>query len=160
MKLTDIKRQIVIVCGKLCSGKGHFCSTAFPNYHHISVSSVVKGLAKTAVRSELGQTSHLDQQIADELIKEIKKYPNVIVDGIRQKSIIERLQQEFGRQIVDTIWLEVPEDTLRARFNKRVDAKDDLGFERALASDAALGLTDVEQLVKRTGRIVNHEDQT
>ena len=156
MKLTDIKKSIVLVCGKLCSGKGHFCATNYPDYHQLTVSSVVKSLAPVTGRSELSQTKALDQEIASALIAEINKHGKVIVDGIRQLSIIQRLQQEFGEQIEDVIWLEVPTDTLRARFDARRASKDDMDFDSAIASDEQLGLSDVEKYVKASGTVLNH----
>jgi predicted kinase len=160
MKLKDLNRQIVIVCGKLCSGKGHYCASIYPDYHQVTVSSVVKSLANVKTRSEMGQTQHLDQQIADALIGEINKHNKVIVDGIRQPSIIHRLQQEYGSQIKDIIWLDVPEETLRTRFNRRAATKDDMDFDRALDSDVKLGLNDTEQHIRKVGRVVQHADQT
>lgn len=154
MKLTDIKKQIILVCGKICSGKGYYCKNTYPDYRQITVSDVVRSIAKTNIRSELGQTKNLDQLIADAIIEEINKHDKVIVDGIRQISIMKRLQQEFGNQIVDIIWLDVPEETLRTRFNTRNAAKDDMDFDKAIASDNELGLSDVEQYVRSSGKVI------
>jgi dephospho-CoA kinase len=155
MKLSDLKKQIVIVCGKICSGKGHFCANQFPGYYQVTVSDVVKQLAKTQVRSELSDTKSLDMAIADVLIEEINKHDKVVVDGIRQRSIIERLVQAFGSQIQDIIWLDVPEETLRQRFEQRGASKDDLKFDVALQRDNELGLSDVEQYIKQHGKSIS-----
>lgn len=154
MKLTDLQRKIIIVCGKICSGKGYYCANKFPDYHQVTVSDVVKRIAKTDVRSELGKTADMDQLIADALIEEIKKHNKVIVDGARQISIIKRLQQAFGSQIEDIIWLDVPEETLRTRFTQRQAKKDDITFDDAVSSDNKLGLGDVEQYIRQSGRVI------
>lgn len=155
MKLNDITRQIVLVSGKICSGKGHYCATRFPEYKQITVSDVVRSIANVASRSELSKTIALDQQIADKLIEEISKYQLVIVDGIRQLSILKRLQQHFGSQIEDIIWLDVPEETLRQRFAGRQHNKDDMSFDDSLNKDQEMGLGDVEQYMRSSGRTVN-----
>lgn len=156
MKLTEIlnSKQIVLVCGNLASGKGHYAATYFPNYNIISVSSIVKSLTKFKTRSELSTTKSLDHQIADELINTIEPLDKVVIDGIRQLSILKRLQEHFGSDIKDIIWLDVPEQTLKQRFEKRNSGKDDMSFDEALQSDKELGIGDVEDYIRKNHRVI------
>jgi predicted kinase len=156
MRLKDLNRQIILVSGNLCSGKGHFCQSQYPEYTPISVSDIVKSLAQTDTRSELTKTKSLDALIADKLIDEISKHSKVIVDGIRQVSIIKTLQQHFGSQIKDMIWLDVPTDTLRQRFEQRKRSQDDLSFDAALAADNELGVGEVEHYLKSSGKVIKY----
>lgn len=161
MKLTEIagKRSIVLVCGNLCSGKGHYCQTHYPDYTRIGVSDVVRELSKFTDRSQLGTTAHLDQAIIKVLIDKIERHDKVIVDGIRQISILHALEQHFRHQIEDIVWLEVPIDELRRRYEMRASEKDKtFTFDQALDSDRALGIGDVEQYVKKNHRTVDYSN--
>lgn len=155
MKLADISahRDIVLVSGRLCSGKGHFCTVNYPNHYHLPVSTVVKTLANTQVRSELNKTADLDKQIVQELVRQINDHPKIVIDGIRQISIIKALQQQFGDDIKDIIWLDVPDSVRRERFFARSSTKDDVSFDQASLGDEALGINDVENHARRVGRV-------
>jgi len=162
MKLDDLKKSIVkphivLVSGKLCSGKGTYCAQ-FPEYHHIATSSVVKQISGLNKRSELHGTGKLDKQIADELINQASQYPLVIIDGIRQQSIVQYIINHFGESNVELRWLNVPEEELRRRYQVRGDEKDDQQFDIAMKRDYDLGLGDVEAFIKShpKGKIVNH----
>lgn len=159
MKLIEIMekpfaREIVLVCGNLCSGKGHYCATYFPKYHKIEVSSVVKSLIKSEKRSDLSTTKHLDQQIVGIINRQIEHYEKVVVDGIRQMSILKGIQQEWGSFIKDIIWLDVPQEILKSRFEKRNAGKDDMSFDKALQSDKALGVGEVEDYIRNHHRSI------
>lgn len=156
MKLSEITntRQIVLVCGNLSSGKGHFIKQHYANYEHLSVSSIVKTLTNATTRSELGSTAHLDKGILGVLIERIKHFDKIVVDGIRQLSILRGLEDEFRDQIKDIIWLEVPMNKLRARFEMRQAKKDDLPFDQAIKSDQELGIGDVERYIKRNHKVI------
>lgn len=156
MKLTEFwdNRQIVLVSGNLCSGKGHFCETKYPGYQRISVSDIVKSLANSSERSELSKTKHMDQRIAEILIEQIEVYEKVIVDGIRQKSIMEALQKHFGNQIKDIVWLDVPDDVAQQRFVNRASSKDDQTYDDARAGDRNLGIEDVEKYIRGNHKVI------
>ena len=159
MKLSDLhpSRDIVLVSGRLCSGKGHYCTANYPDHYHLPVSSAVKQLANTQVRSELARTADMDQLIVQELVHQINAHPKIVIDGIRQPSIIKALQDRFGKQVSDVIWLDVPEDVRKQRFSARADAKDDASFDAASRGDEDLGISDVERHIRTIGRVVpNH----
>jgi predicted kinase len=157
MKLHDIQlKQIILVCGNLASGKGHYIQNKFPDAEVIGVSSVVRELSKFATRSQLMTTKDLDKQIAQTLINRIEKSSNtkIVIDGIRQMTIMQTLEQHFKNQIKDVIWLDVPEDVRRQRFDSRKSSKDDQTFDQAIAGDTALGIGDVEQYIRQKHKVV------
>ena len=156
MKLNEVTREIILVSGRLCSGKGHYCAQAFPGYHIITVSSVVKSLINSDKRSDTEKTAYLDQQIVEELIRQVSKHNKVVIEGVRQPSIVKGLQAHFGPQIVDMVWLDVPEDVRRERFERRARAGDDQPFSQAGIGDENLGIGDVEKIFRATGRVAQN----
>lgn len=151
MSLLDNKdKNIFLVFGKLCSGKGTFCQRYTERgYTHIATSDVVKRVSGAQTRSGLHNTKHLDMAIADELISLIRNNERIIIDGIRQLSIVERILQEFGKENVTLFWLEVPVEELKRRYHSRADVKDDQDFEDAITRDDQLGLGELEQQLKK-----------
>ena len=156
MKLNEVTREIILVSGRLCSGKGHYCAQAFPGYHIITVSSVVKSLINSDKRSDTERTAHLDQQIVEQLIREVSKHNKVVIEGVRQPSIVKGLQDHFGPQIIDMVWLDVPEDVRRERFERRARSGDDQPFNQAGLGDENLGIGDVERIFRATGRVAQN----
>lgn len=157
MKLDEIAKQkfIVLVCGQLCSGKGHFCQTKYPDFYRIEISSVVKSLSKATDRLELSKTAYLDIKIIDRLIEIINHHDKVIVDGIRQPSILHALERHYGDQIKDVIWLDVPEDVRRSRYEQRASDKDKRQtFDQAIEGDKNLGIDKVEEYIRQKHRVV------
>lgn len=162
MKLTEIAepntnpKEIILVCGNLASGKGHYAQTYFPNADVIGVSSIVKGMTNFKTRSELSTTANLSNVIANHLIERIlnSSKEQVVVDGIRQIEIMEKLQRYFKDQIKDVIWLDVPENERRERFEKRNSGKDDMSFDKSVQSDKQLGIDDVEAHIRKHGRVI------
>jgi predicted kinase len=155
MKLNEIatQKEIVLVCGNLCSGKGIYCQQKYPDYKHIVVSTIVKKLTGMQTRSELSTTEDLDREIVHALINEIGQYDKVIIDGIRQPSILHALESHFGDQIKDVVWLDVPEEKRRTYFKTRASAKDDLDFDTAHQTDKNLGIEDVEHYIRNNHRV-------
>lgn len=157
MKLSEIQdREIVLVSGNLCSGKGTYCKTHYPNFYHITISDIVRSLISGTTRSAFATTKHLDKNIIELLIREIYQHNKVVVDGIRQISIIKALQQTFGDQIKDIIWLDVPDDIARDRFMKRASTKDDQTYDESRAGDKNLGIEDVENYIRANHRVVQN----
>ena len=72
MMLNEIAEQskpIILVFGRLCSGKGTFCEPYMKQgYNHITTSDVVRKVSGKSARSELAKTGDMDQMIADEMI--------------------------------------------------------------------------------------------
>jgi len=158
MKLAEVasQKQIALVCGNLASGKGHYAQTYFPGAEVIGVSSVVKELTNFKTRSELSTTASLDTVIAKTLIEKIEdsSNPKIVVDGIRQLSILKALQHHFGTQIKDIIWLDVDEKDRRERFSKRDSGKDDMSFDKSVQTDKALGIDQVEDYIRKNHRVI------
>jgi len=166
MKLNEIVdvnlttgKSIILVSGNICSGKGTFCAKQFPGYQILGVSSIVKELSGFNKRSELGTTANLDSKIVARIIEEITKSSRdkIVVEGIRQLSIMEGLEAHFGDQIKDVIWLDVPHEVLKSRFEHRNAGKDDMDFEKSMQIDKNLGIDDVESYIRTHHRVVkNH----
>lgn len=159
MKLNEIvnsPKEIILISGNICSGKGTYCAQQYPGYKVIGVSSVVKQMSGFQKRSELGTTKNLGNVIANHIIEEILNSDKIVVDGIRQLSIMEKLQRYFKDQIKDVIWLDVPHEELKSRFEKRAAGKDDMNFETSIQSDKDLGIGDVENYIRSNHRVVKN----
>jgi adenylate kinase family enzyme len=143
-------RRIVLIFGKICSGKSTYADALsyVTKAKRITVSDIVKRVSGKVSRSELQNTQNLDMQIAEELIAEIQKYDKVVVDGIRQSSIVWGLINEFGFDNINMLWLDVSDEVRKYRFYDRSIAKDDLSFEEADLRDEHLGLLDVAKVFK------------
>lgn len=159
MKLFEIasERPIVLVFGKLCSGKGTYCAPfTKKGFKHISTSDIAKRVSGAKTRGALQHTADAGPAIAQELVDIIGRHDKVIVDGIRQPQIVDAIVARFGRNNIDMVWLDVPDDVRKARFEKRGAAKDDQSFEDADAGDAKLGLTKIEQKYKPQSTVIDH----
>lgn len=141
-------KRIVLIFGKICSGKSTYADALcyVTKAKRITVSDIVKRVSGKATRSELQTTQDLDEQISAELILEIEKYDKVVIDGIRQHSIVWNLVNKFGKPNVDMLWLEVADDVRKYRFYDRAIAKDDISFEQADERDEKLGLSYVAKV--------------
>ena len=141
-------KKIVLIFGKICSGKSTYADALcyVTKAKRITVSDIVKRVSGKATRSELQTTQDLDEQISAELIVEIEKYDKVVIDGIRQHSIVWNLVNKFGKPNVDMLWLEVADDVRKYRFYDRAIAKDDISFEQADERDEKLGLSYVAKV--------------
>jgi len=156
-EVTNTDKPIILVFGRLCSGKGTYClSKKYQNYTHITTSDIVKKVSGKHTRGDLQKTADFDVQIADEMITFIKKNKSSIIDGIRQKSIVDKIISTFGNDQIDLIWLDVPSDIRKARFTSRSRDNDDQGFEKAEAGDSALGLDDLEAHYRSMSNIINN----
>ena len=150
--------KITLLFGKICSGKSTYADALcyVTKAKRITVSDIVKRLSGMTSRSQLSTTADLDESIAIELCKEIKRYDKVVIDGIRQYSIVFELVLEFGRDEIEMIWLEVPDEVRRHRFYDRAIAKDDMTFEMSNELDDKLGLADLQEKLKDVYTIVNN----
>lgn len=150
--------RIVLLFGKICSGKSTYADALcyITKAKRITVSDIVKRVSGKASRSELQNTAHMDQDIHHELCQEINKYDKVVIDGIRQYSIVLGLAAEYGLDSLDLIWLEVPDDIRKYRFYDRAISKDDITFEEADARDEKLGLKELQDKLKNSYIIINN----
>lgn len=153
--------DVIFVCGKICSGKNTFCQKLVEEgYVHVVVSDIVKKITQSTDREQLADTKHLDQVIARELLVQIRENNRVVIDGIRQHSILVALV--IGMPInlsCEFVWLEVPEEELKRRFLTRSAEKDkNIEFEQALQKDDVLGLGELERWFKKSLRtqIINN----
>jgi len=150
-------KDIMFLCGKICSGKTYFAKHHAPNHTYLSVSSIVKGIISSNKRSELQQTSDLDEQISNETIRFITQAlitsDRVLIDGIRQLSIIVSVLKYFKTSIAigdikfKLVWLTVPQNILEERYNKQTDKKNDISFKQAIEKDYKLGLKKIENVI-------------
>ena len=151
-------KRIVLLFGKICSGKSTYADALcyVTKAKRITVSDIVKRVSGKISRSELQNTAHMDKEIALELIQVISSYDKVVVDGIRQYTIVLELAAEYGIDNLDLIWLEVPDDIRKYRFHDRAVSKDDITFEDADARDEKLGLKELQDELKDSYITINN----
>ena len=150
--------KIVLLFGKICSGKSTYADALcyITKAKRITVSDIVKRVSGKVSRSELQGTAHMDVEIIKELCAEINKYDKVVIDGIRQYSIVLGLSTEYGLSNIDMIWLEVPDEIRKYRFHDRAVSKDDITFEDADARDEKLGLKELQDELKDSYITINN----
>ena len=130
-----LKSNIVLLFGRICSGKGSYLNDPYNNAR-VVMSELVASLVRSTSRSDMQDTLHFDQILADLVIKRVgtlvdmNLWENVIVDGIRQLSIVEKVVESYPE--AQLIWLEVPVEERKRRYENRKDGKDSLqSFEVA-----------------------------
>lgn len=152
--------KVLFLFGEICSGKSTY--DVGQGSLRITVSNVVRRLMQSEDREVLQKSKHLDTVIADEIIEEIDNifgyvYPSpqtIIIDGIRQYSIVEQVQQWLPNNVeVEYKWLEVDSAERKRRFEARKDPKDNLTFEEAEKRDNALGLSELFSILKEQNKI-------
>lgn len=152
--------KVVFLFGEICSGKSTF--DVGQESVRITVSNIVKRLMQSEDREVLQKSKHLDTIIADEIIEEVDNifgyvYPSpqtIIIDGIRQYSIVEQVQQWLPDNVeVEYKWLEVDREERKRRFEARKDPKDTLTFEEAEKRDNELGLSELFSILKEQNKI-------
>jgi len=128
--------QIILVFGRICSGKSTFQSQAY----RVVVSNIVRKLINSNDRNQLQNTQHLDEQIAQRILGRIESYQmliendaikthNIIIDGIRQPSIVRRVLEQYPQ--AKLVWLDVPADIRKKRYDLRCAEKDVEPFDVA-----------------------------
>lgn len=131
-----MKAEVILVFGRICSGKSSFQSMSY----RIIVSNIVRDLMKSDDREKLQNSLHLDERIAEEIIgvldatstcieKGIIKRKPIIVDGIRQSTIVDKILEWYPDSTL--VWLNVPDDQRKKRYENRKDAKDTEPFDIA-----------------------------
>lgn len=152
--------KIVFLFGEICSGKSTY--DFGESSMRITVSNIVKKLMQSEDREVLQNSKHLDTTIADGIIQEIDNifgfvYPSpqtIIIDGIRQYSIVQQVEQWLPDNAeVEYKWLEVDSVERKRRFEARKDPKDTLTFEEAEKRDNALGLSELFSILKEQNKI-------
>ena len=98
------------------------------------VSDIVKNIISSNNRDALQNSLHLDSQIGTTLINNIyiacmANREHIVVDGIRQVSIVDRILDAYPE--AELVWLEVPAEERKRRYEARKDVKDVEPFEVA-----------------------------
>jgi cytidylate kinase len=118
----------------------------------------VRGIINSASREDLQNTMHLDNKIAEAIITTIDyaidEHPHVVVDGIRQASIVEKVLQHYPN--AELVWLEVPVEERKRRYQARKDAKDVEAFEIADNKPIELECQNIFSIFKEQLRIINN----
>lgn len=158
--------KVLFLFGEICSGKSTFKPDG--SFIRIEVSQIVREVAKATTREQLQDTAHLGSLIADQLIQQIEMCNNrtfeqdntiqyLVVDGIRQYSILQKLEQYIDKQLpnfsIEYKWLEVNKQERKRRFEARKDTKDVLSFEEAEKRDNQLGLSELYRILKKQNKI-------
>ena len=126
--------KVTLLFGRICSGKSTYRST--DKVPRVPVSAIVKSVIadNAATRDQLQDTMHLDNLIADRILQHIDILDSsfgldIIVDGIRQVSIVNKVLEKYPD--AELVWLEVPEEERKRRYESRKDMKDVEPFEVA-----------------------------
>jgi hypothetical protein len=121
--------KITYLCGRICSGK----STYRPEARRLMVSDIVRNVVNSNDRERLQNSMHLENDILEGLSMCIDydiemDVQELIIDGIRQPSILKRLSTVYPGEVV---WLEVPLEERKRRYEARGAEKDTEPFEVA-----------------------------
>ncbi|CAB4142620.1 hypothetical protein UFOVP450_16 [uncultured Caudovirales phage] len=146
--------KLTLLFGRICSGK----SSLYKDSYRIVASNLVRGIVNSASREDLQNTMHLDDTIAEAIIMSIDyvidENPHVVVDGIRQASIVEKVLQHYPN--AELVWLEVPVEERKRRYEARKDAKDVEAFEIADNKPIELECQNIFSIFKEQLRIINN----
>lgn len=146
--------KLTLLFGRICSGK----SSLYKDSYRIIVSNLVRGIINSASREDLQNTMHLDNKIAESVIRTIDyvidEHPHVVVDGIRQASIVNKVLQHYPK--AELVWLEVPVQERKRRYEARKDAKDVESFEIADNKPIELECQNIFSIFKEQLRIINN----
>ena len=127
----SLKPKLTLLFGRICSGKGTYLKDVDKR---IVISDIVKSIVNSNNRDALQDSLHLDNQIGTTLINNIyiatmANREHIIVDGIRQVSIVSRVLSAYPD--AELVWLEVPIEERKRRYESRNDIKDVEPFEIA-----------------------------
>lgn len=153
------KTKLTLLFGRICSGKSSYRADEL--VPRVVVSTLVRSVIANfaATRDQLQDTMHLDNLIADHIIEMVDIYEasygrGAIVDGIRQVSIVEKVLEKYPD--AEMIWLEVPEEERRRRYESRKDIKDVEPFEVADTKPIELECQKIYETYKDRLLIVNN----
>jgi hypothetical protein len=157
-KLNETK--ITLLFGRICSGKTSYK----PNTYRVVVSNIVRSViadyAPIATRDQLQDTLHLDGKIAESIVMatdhavQMYKHPEIIIDGIRQVSIVEKVLEHYPDATL--VWLEVSTEERKRRYEARKDAKDVEPFEVADTKEIELECQKIFSTFKDKIQIINN----
>ena len=146
--------KIIYLCGRICSGK----STYKPEARRLMVSDIVRNVVRSNDRERLQNSMHLENDILDGLAMCIDYdiemgVEELIIDGIRQPSILERLSAVYPGEIV---WLEVPLEERKRRYEARGAEKDTEPFEVADNKPIELECQKIYSIFKEQLKVINN----
>jgi hypothetical protein len=145
--------KLTLLFGRICSGK----STYYPSGYRIVVSNIVRGIIKSSSREQLQNTMHLDSKIAESIVMVIDnatEHPHIVVDGIRQATIVNKVLQHYPD--AELVWLEVPVEERKRRYEARGAEKDTEPFEVADNKPIELECQDIFRIFKQQLRVINN----
>lgn len=119
-----------MVFGRICSGKSEY--RIKDKVGRTYVSNIVRALVESSDRDKLQNSMHLDNQIAEKILegpKLMEDTSEIIIDGIRQVSIVEKILEVYPD--AELVWLEVPTEERKRRYESRKAVKDVELFEVA-----------------------------
>ena len=155
-KIHLLDRDILFVIGYPCSGKDFFADQYKSTRVIFNVSDVVKRLVNSVKTSTLNDTVLLDNQIAEELRKDILhqlgREKKVIITGLRQPSILNILLKDpilrLEQNEYTFIHLNTSLTVCEERYKNRARITDDITFEQLIKKNNDLGLDKLIDLIK------------
>ena len=146
--------KITYLCGRICSGK----STYRPEARRLMVSDIVRNVVRSNDREKLQNSMHLDEQILEGLSICIDYdiemgVEELIIDGIRQPSILDKLTVMYPGEVV---WLEVPLEERKRRYEARGAEKDTEPFEVADNKAIELECQKIYSIFSKQLKVINN----
>lgn len=146
--------EVVMIFGKVCSGKSTYMCEHYKGALTIDVGSIVRELTKS-----IGRTHNA--LLANDIIKVLNEklmnasvtgIETVVIAGVRQVRILEAVRDFIISKVrvkFKIIHLDVPEFVLRKRFFQRANAKDsELTFDQVIHRDNELGYSAIIAAIK------------
>lgn len=122
--------------------------------NRVVVSDIVRSIINTTNRDALQNTMHLDNRIAESIIEAASAHDAIIIDGIRQVTIVDRVLSAFPD--AEMIWLEVPVEERKRRYEHRKAVKDVESFEVADNKPIELECQKIFDTFKDRLKIINN----
>ena len=153
--------KVTLLFGRICSGKSSYRSEEMIPRVIVSglVRSIIADYGATITREQLQDTLYLDNKIAEYLLATIDIYDSaygleILVDGIRQVSIVEKVLEKYPN--AEMVWLEVPTEERKRRYESRKDLKDVEPFEVADNKPIELECQEIFNTFKNRLTIINN----
>ena len=144
----------MFVCGEIGCGKDYYIRHNLSDYLQISTHDAVTSIIHSNKRSTMQDTIYLDDEITKYIIKKIYETNkiNIVVSGIRQKSIMMAIISAFP--LFKLTWVYCPVRLRKQRFldrNNKGKRTEDISFEQAELNEKKLGILDLYKFMKSNG---------